>query len=292
VAKIDDADADTDTDPTDGVDADPLAFLASLLSVAAVTPPAQTSSGAGACTSDAADDMLSGHARQVALPLADTPISLFPQDTSADTGVDVIAGVTAKPGAAADVATAQKLLSAMLPIAPTDPNAPRSDATQSSDAVTAGLARAAEMLSPGPRHAMAPSHDSIPTPVRDPQWAQDFSARVSLMVRGGESTASLQLSPVDLGPVDVNVVVRDSQATVHFGAAQAETRALIEASIPRLREMLAAQGFNLMDASVSQGFARQARAEVRIPARHDAEADAEVHVTASVAALGLLDTYA
>ena len=41
---------------------------------------------------------------------------------------------------------------------------------------------------------------------------------------------------------------------VGFGAAQADTRALIEASLPRLRELLASQGFNLMDASVSSGF--------------------------------------
>ena len=47
------------------------------------------------------------------------------------------------------------------------------------------------------------------------------------------------------------------QASIHFGAAQAETRALIEASLPKLREMLAAQGFQLLDASVSQGFSRQ-----------------------------------
>ena len=59
--------------------------------------------------------------------------------------------------------------------------------------------------------------------------------------------------------------IRDSQASIHFGAAQAETRALIEASIPRLREMLAAQGFQLADASVSQGFARQPRGDT--PAR-------------------------
>ncbi len=89
-----------------------------------------------------------------------------------------------------------------------------------------------------------------------PRWADDFSARVSLMVRAGESTASLQLTPVDLGPVEVNVTVKDSQATIHFGATQADTRALIEASLPKLRELLASQGFNLMDASVSSGFSR------------------------------------
>ena len=75
--------------------------------------------------------------------------------------------------------------------------------------------------------------------------------------------------------MDVSVTVTDSQASIHFGAAQAETRALIEASIPRLREMLAAQGFQLADASVSQGFARQPRGDTPTAGRGAAEPDAE-----------------
>jgi flagellar hook-length control protein FliK len=98
---------------------------------------------------------------------------------------------------------------------------------------------------------------------------------------------------VDLGPVEVSVTVRDSQASIHFGAAQAETRALLEASIPRLREMLAAQGFNLMDASVSQGFSRQARADVPgISRGNGSDPEPDVREAAPVTALGLLDTYA
>ena len=130
------------------------------------------------------------------------------------------------------------------------------DAGQPVEEVTS-LSRAAEWVA-GPRHAPAgPERSGIATHVRDPRWAEEFGTRIALMVRGGESSASLQLSPVELGPMDVSVTIRDSQASIHFGAAQAETRALIEASIPRLREMLAAQGFQLADASVSQGFSRQ-----------------------------------
>jgi flagellar hook-length control protein FliK len=93
--------------------------------------------------------------------------------------------------------------------------------------------------------------------------------------------------------VEVSVTVRDSQATIHFGAAQAETRALLEASIPKLREMLAAQGFNLMDASVSQGFSHQARPDAPTPSRGGSSApEPEVREAARITALGLLDTYA
>ena len=122
----------------------------------------------------------------------------------------------------------------------------------------------AEMFAQSARQA-AERVESAPltTHVRDPRWADELGNRLASMVRTGESSASLQMTPVDLGPLEVNVAVRDNQATVHFGAANAETRALLEASIPRLREMLAAQGFQLMDSSVSHGFARQTRHEVR-----------------------------
>ncbi len=187
---------------------------------------------------------------------------------------------------------AAKLLAAVDPAAANETlDAATSDATTAQDA-TAEIARAAEWLSHGPRHVAGAARDSIPTSVHSPRWAEDFGARVSLMVRGGESSASLQLSPVDLGPVEVNVTVRDSQASIHFGAAQAETRALLEASIPRLREMLAAQGFNLLDASVSQGFARQARPDAPRAIGQGAEADGEVREVTRITANGLLDLYA
>ena len=113
-----------------------------------------------------------------------------------------------------------------------------------------------------------------------------------MMVRGGESQASLQLSPVDLGPMDVSVTVKDSQASIHFGAAQAETRALIEASIPRLREMLAAQGFHLLDASVSQGFSRQAQQGQPTGAGVPSADPQHEAVVTRVTPAGLLDLYA
>ncbi|HEU4780688.1 MAG TPA: flagellar hook-length control protein FliK [Steroidobacteraceae bacterium] len=133
---------------------------------------------------------------------------------------------------------------------------------------------------------------SMTNHVRDPRWADELGNRLASMVRTGESSASLQLTPVDLGPLEVNVSVRDNQATVHFGAANAETRALLEASIPRLREMLAAQGFNLMDSSVSHGFARQTRQESAGTPRVDALGESPSVTAQQIHISGLLDLYA
>jgi flagellar hook-length control protein FliK len=131
----------------------------------------------------------------------------------------------------------------------------------------------------------------LTTHVRDPRWAEDLGNRLATMVRTGDSSASLQLTPPDLGPLEVNVTVRDNQATVHFGAAQAETRALLEASMPRLREMLASQGFQLMDSSVSHGFARQTRHESAGTPRL-MDSDTSLAPVQAVHIRGLVDLYA
>ena len=155
---------------------------------------------------------------------------------------------------------------------------------------TSLAARGGELASSAPRAGAA--EQTVTTHVRDPRWAEEFGTRVSLLVRARESQASIQLTPVDLGPVDVNVTVRDSQATIQFGAANADTRALIEASLPKLREMLAAQGFNLLDASVSQGFTQKDQPRTAgvprpgIDTVGDAESVTVRHLN------GLLDLYA
>lgn len=197
--------------------------------------------------------------------------------------------IKADAGFALDIDTSVEKSEALLGLAPLRPELLEQraggDASQN-------LARAAELLAQAPRPAAEIEKPAVTTHARDPRWADDFSARVSLMIRAGESTASLQLTPVDLGPVEVNVTVKDSQATIHFGATQAETRALIEASIPRLRELLASQGFNLMDASVSSGFSRSQQQSFASGNRGSGEAEPIATEVRAVKHLGLLDLYA
>ena len=152
----------------------------------------------------------------------------------------------------------------------------------------------AELFAHAARHGSVERVESasLTTHVRDPRWVEDLGNRLASMVRTGESSASLQLTPVDLGPLEINVSVRDSQATVHFGAANADTRALLEASMPRLREMLAAQGFALMDSSVSHGFARQARHESAGTPRTDGVGESPTISAQPIHISGLLDLYA
>jgi hypothetical protein len=265
----------SDTDDSDDEDGEgPLAFLVNLMNFS--VPTAQAPDASSAAGDPPIDDVLSSAGGQKGA--ADPAAALL---------MSAVAANDANTGT--DAAAAGKLLLAEATVAAADQGT--ADASNQ-DQINA-IARAAEWLAHGPRHAAGAAGDKIATPVHSPRWAEDFSARVAMMVRGAESTASLQLTPVDLGPVEVSVTVRDSQATIHFGAAQAETRALLEASLPKLREMLAAQGFNLMDASVSQGFSRQTRPDATGVSRGNGpDPDLEVGEAARITALGLLDTYA
>lgn len=193
------------------------------------------------------------------------------------------------PGKGPVAEPADEIEALMMTPAPAEPLEARTGAES-----TQNLARVAELLTGAARPGVAAQDKpTLVTHARDPRWAEEFGARVSLMVRAGESTASLQLTPVDLGPVEVNVTVRESQATVHFGASQAETRALIEASLPKLRELLASQGYQLTDASVSSGFARSQDRGAASPARAAAgEAESGVTEAQPLRSLSLLDVYA
>jgi len=250
-------------------------------------------------TGMSADDALSFLAAMLPLPQKPATSDVAgtsPSTTTQNEGLPAAAGGATLPGAAGNT---DDLAKALL----IDADATGADSRLASNAAAVtpaidmtswnSMTGPAEMFAHATRHA-AERVESAPltTHVRDPRWADDLGNRLASMVRTGESSASLQLTPVDLGPLEVNVAVRDNQATVHFGAANAETRALLEASIPRLREMLASQGFQLMDSSVSHGFARQTRHESAGTPRVDAIGESPSASANLTHITGLLDLYA
>jgi flagellar hook-length control protein FliK len=91
---------------------------------------------------------------------------------------------------------------------------------------------------------------AVPTPVGVAAFTEDFSQRIALITRGRVHSAELSLTPADLGPVTVSIEVRGNEATLVFGATHEATRAAITDALPRLREMLDAQGLQLADAYV------------------------------------------
>jgi flagellar hook-length control protein FliK len=142
-------------------------------------------------------------------------------------------------------------------------------------------------------HAHAAIDRPVHSPVGSAAWADEIGTRVVMMTESGNHTASLKLSPEHLGPLEINITVRDDKASVWFGAAHADTRAAIETALPKLREMFEAQGLSLADAGVFREPPREQQAvKNNTTSAGQGEATEEVASISSRARLGLVDAYA
>jgi flagellar hook-length control protein FliK len=91
---------------------------------------------------------------------------------------------------------------------------------------------------------------AVATPVGQPGFGEELSERVVLLTRSGVQSAQISLEPTGLGPVGVSIQVHGHAASLVFTAQHEATRNALEAELPRLREMFAASGMQLSDASV------------------------------------------
>lgn len=95
--------------------------------------------------------------------------------------------------------------------------------------------------------------DRLSARVGTPAWDNQVGQKVIWMVGGEEQSATLELNPPDLGPVQVVLNVSNDMASVTFSSQQLEVRQALENSLPRLREMMSESGIALGNASVNAG---------------------------------------
>lgn len=100
-----------------------------------------------------------------------------------------------------------------------------------------------------PRLATLP----VMAPAYSAGFAQALGEQLGIALRADLGRAELTLSPAELGPVRVELSLDGDLARVHFAAPHAETRQLLEQSLPHLRTLLAEQGISLGDAQVGPG---------------------------------------
>ena len=140
--------------------------------------------------------------------------------------------------------------------------------------------------------AQAPLH----VPVGASGWSDELGVRLTVMAHTGVGSASLRLTPENLGPLEVRIAVRDSSASVWFGAQHPDTRLVLEQALPRLRELFAAQGLNLTDTGVSREppgeTQRNPQGATAASGSAPPDATGSVVTTDVRARAGLIDTYA
>lgn len=182
-----------------------------------------------------------------------------PGDAAADTPRPLPEVVTESLQAPADNA-AQSLRNLLLQAAPGD--SPRITLPQFADssiappmtqlpanATAAFTDTLAELMPSTGQQTLQPTGDRG-------MFAQGLGERLVMMADNGLQSARIKLYPERLGPLDIRVQVDDDGAKVWFHAQHGQTREALEQALPRLREMFAEQGLELVRSEVADGGER------------------------------------
>ncbi len=93
--------------------------------------------------------------------------------------------------------------------------------------------------------------EPTPTPtLGDDGFDQAIGARLGWLADQKIGHAHIRLNPEDLGPVDVRLQMNGDKVHASFSSPHVDVRQALESSLPRLRELLGEQGFQLAHADV------------------------------------------
>ena len=92
----------------------------------------------------------------------------------------------------------------------------------------------------------------ISVPVGEAGWGRAVGEQVVWHVSQNIQSANLRLNPQHLGPLEMQLQMEGDKATLAFTSQHAQVRDALESSLPRLREMFAQNGLNIVDVNVSQ----------------------------------------
>lgn len=141
-------------------------------------------------------------------------------------------------------------------------------------------------------------------PLAHSGWNEELGERIVWMSTKDLSAAEIKLNPQHLGPISVRIEINNDQATIAFTAQHAAVRDALEASLPKLREMMSDQQINLTNVDISQNPSsdQQHQSSSRQAPRHfedftrmagsEFEAGEEVESQNITAGKGILNLYA
>jgi len=162
-----------------------------------------------------------------------------------------------------------------------------------------GVSASALMGSAAPApDAAGATQPKIDAPITSPEFTQALASRVSYLVDNNLNGATLQVTPPQLGPIELRITIEAGHAQVSMSAHNPATLDALQAGAPKLRELLSAQGFGQVSVDVSQRSFQdgspyaQSRPWTPSSESDDTVSAADVSVAAARAPLGMLDAYA
>ena len=114
-----------------------------------------------------------------------------------------------------------------------------------------GLASGLTLVNPQTTSSLPSLVTITPNALLDPSWSDAFGQRIALLAQQGTQTATLQMNPSDLGPIQVRISLNEQSAKVEFNTLQQTTSDLITAAMPRLAAAMEQQGMRLDDSRVN-----------------------------------------
>jgi len=161
------------------------------------------------------------------------------------------AAIAAMPADGAGEEASVDELAAMLATAPAD-QADSSETTAPTAAPLHGIG-ALHAVRGGAELAELRAAPPTPTPVLGQEGFDDaLSARIGWLADQKIGHAHIRISPDDLGAIDVRLQMDGDKVNASFSSPHVDVRHALESSLPRLRELLGEQGFQLAHADVGQ----------------------------------------
>ena len=141
---------------------------------------------------------------------------------------------------------------------------------------------------------------AIPQAPGQPGWGDVFAEHVTFVVKQNLQEAEIRLNPPYLGQVEMRIVMNNDQASLVFSSPHGAVREAIEASLGRLRDMLADSGFTLVNVDVSDKSLAQQRGDAReqsesgrggSQAGYRADFELAAHAPQALSRIGSIDYY-
>jgi flagellar hook-length control protein FliK len=302
--------SDAGADAAPATPADPtlsqqmLALLAGSLAITAPAQPAQNAPMLPAAPDATVTSAGAGSGAAAALMASNAATQLQQSPGLAQTGA--LSALLDPKAAATTDAPADALKLALNVALDTDSNNTFSVATDNDDTTTLFGLPGTSPIGPTQDRTLASNAVSA-TPLAMPARPDDgfddgLGTRIAWMAEQKLGHAEIRLNPEHAGPIEVRIQLDGSQVSASFNSANAEVRQALEASLPRLREMLGQQGMQLGNTDIGQRQAQQQSSQGQTTPRGPADHATDNAGTSGTAlpssapvivrSRGLLDEYA
>ena len=130
-----------------------------------------------------------------------------------------------------------------------------------SASLSSAVTRGADAQAPAPSVPQTPGSLPVLLGAATGRLGEELGQRILWLSGHNLRSAEIQLDPVELGPMQVQVHSHRDGTSIQFTTHSAAVKDAIETHLPRLRELLEGSGLNLLDVNVAQQQQRGAQGE-------------------------------